>query len=286
MTDTVAERLRRGPGDWQNPEQALLNEAADAIERLEAERDAAVAKVDVAEAGYRAAVSKAQWQASTNAELNRHLATVERYRAALEELVEARWKGSGGNMKAKEEARLRKIAHAAWHLIDDNSDGDDGIEAVPKSDIWLAQLSLLLEFHPESPASSCAPVSAPTVSASQASPPPPSADDPTREDGELPPDATPAELWAEIYRLRADAKGPDGYATWKEAAIAERLRAGAASRKGDAIERLTAESERYRAALAELVEARWKGRGGNMKAKVERWEAAWDAASAALKGEG
>lgn len=34
----------------------------------------------------------------------------------------------------------------------------------------------------------------------------------------------PAALWAEIHRLRAQLKGPDGYATWKHAAVAERVR--------------------------------------------------------------
>jgi hypothetical protein len=34
----------------------------------------------------------------------------------------------------------------------------------------------------------------------------------------------PAHLWAEIHRLRAALQGPDGYTTWKDAAIAERLR--------------------------------------------------------------
>lgn len=32
----------------------------------------------------------------------------------------------------------------------------------------------------------------------------------------------PARLWAEIHRLRADAQGPQGYRTWKEAATVER----------------------------------------------------------------
>lgn len=31
-----------------------------------------------------------------------------------------------------------------------------------------------------------------------------------------------AEHWAELYRLREEVKGPDGHATWKDAAIAER----------------------------------------------------------------
>lgn len=34
----------------------------------------------------------------------------------------------------------------------------------------------------------------------------------------------PARLWAEIHRLRAAAQGPQGYATWQEAATAERVR--------------------------------------------------------------
>lgn len=34
----------------------------------------------------------------------------------------------------------------------------------------------------------------------------------------------PAELWAEIHRLRSAVQGPDGYATWQEAATAERVR--------------------------------------------------------------
>jgi hypothetical protein len=34
----------------------------------------------------------------------------------------------------------------------------------------------------------------------------------------------PARLWAEIHRLRAAVQGPDGYATWQDAATAERVR--------------------------------------------------------------
>jgi hypothetical protein len=33
-----------------------------------------------------------------------------------------------------------------------------------------------------------------------------------------------ANLWAELYRLREDVKGPEGVATWKEAAISERMK--------------------------------------------------------------
>jgi hypothetical protein len=40
----------------------------------------------------------------------------------------------------------------------------------------------------------------------------------------------PARLWAEIHTLRAAAAGPPGYASWQEAATAERvLRVNAAS---------------------------------------------------------
>ena len=34
----------------------------------------------------------------------------------------------------------------------------------------------------------------------------------------------PIILWAEIHRLRAEAQGPDGHLTWKDAAFAERLK--------------------------------------------------------------
>lgn len=47
------------------------------------------------------------------------------------------------------------------------------------------------------------------------------------------PKGTPAgwvTLWAEIHRLRAAVQGPDGYATWQEAATAERVRRVAAEK--------------------------------------------------------
>jgi len=46
--------------------------------------------------------------------------------------------------------------------------------------------------------------------------------DPNEED--------PGVLWAEIHRLRAAVQGPDGYATWQEAATAERVRRVAAEK--------------------------------------------------------
>jgi len=37
-------------------------------------------------------------------------------------------------------------------------------------------------------------------------------------------ESDPIVLWSEIHRLRSEAKGPDGFATWKDAAVAERVR--------------------------------------------------------------
>lgn len=37
-------------------------------------------------------------------------------------------------------------------------------------------------------------------------------------------DWTDVDLWAEIHRLRAAVKGSDGYASWQQAATAERVR--------------------------------------------------------------
>lgn len=34
----------------------------------------------------------------------------------------------------------------------------------------------------------------------------------------------PGEIYAELYRLREEIKGPDGFATWKDAAIAEKVK--------------------------------------------------------------
>ena len=39
-----------------------------------------------------------------------------------------------------------------------------------------------------------------------------------------------ARLWAEIHLLRAALQGPDGFATWQDAATAERVRRVAAER--------------------------------------------------------
>jgi hypothetical protein len=40
-----------------------------------------------------------------------------------------------------------------------------------------------------------------------------------------------AEAWTELHRLREAVKGPDGYATWQEAATAERARRVAAEQR-------------------------------------------------------
>lgn len=39
-----------------------------------------------------------------------------------------------------------------------------------------------------------------------------------------PNEENPVRLWAEIHKLRAEIQGPQGYRTWKDAAIAERHR--------------------------------------------------------------
>jgi hypothetical protein len=46
-----------------------------------------------------------------------------------------------------------------------------------------------------------------------------------------PNESNPAVLWAEIARLQAAVAGPDGYASWQEAATAERVRRVAAERR-------------------------------------------------------
>jgi hypothetical protein len=65
----------------------------------------------------------------------------------------------------------------------------------------------------------------------------------------------PIRLWAEIHRLRAEMQGPDGFPTWKEAAIAERaknvLRRGAVQA---AISMLRRDAEQGRAIRGELAD--------------------------------
>ncbi len=48
---------------------------------------------------------------------------------------------------------------------------------------------------------------------------------------ELNPDTPPELLWKEIYRLRAAVQGPEGFATWQDAATSERVRANRAERE-------------------------------------------------------
>lgn len=43
----------------------------------------------------------------------------------------------------------------------------------------------------------------------------------------------PGVLWAEIHSLRDELRGPPGYASWKDAAIAERCRRVAAEKQVD-----------------------------------------------------
>lgn len=73
---------------------------------------------------------------------------------------------------------------------------------------------------------------------------------------ELQPDEDDAvALWAEIHRLRAAVQGPDGYATWQEAATAERVR------------RVRAEK-----ALAKFdAQAAEQAGGGEVVAEVQDW---------------
>lgn len=54
-------------------------------------------------------------------------------------------------------------------------------------------------------------------------------------------------LWAEIHRLRCAAQGPDGFATWQDAATSERIRRVQADAE---LARLRAECERLRAEAA------------------------------------
>lgn len=50
-----------------------------------------------------------------------------------------------------------------------------------------------------------------------------------------PNEGDPSMLWAEIIRLREALKGPDGYATWQEAATAERVRRVKAEQAAQAV---------------------------------------------------
>lgn len=74
--------------------------------------------------------------------------------------------------------------------------------------------------------------------------------------GHLHPDESdPVRLWAEIHRLRAALQGPDGHATWQDAAIAERVRRVQAEK--DAAEQVAAERERCIAAVEAVPTHRW-----------------------------
>lgn len=41
----------------------------------------------------------------------------------------------------------------------------------------------------------------------------------------------PVRLWAEIWKLRSEARGPDDYETWRDAAVAEKMQRIATERK-------------------------------------------------------
>jgi len=50
----------------------------------------------------------------------------------------------------QELVRLLKIEHAIYEFLDDNSDGEEGLVAVPKGDVWLTKLDELVpKEHPE-----------------------------------------------------------------------------------------------------------------------------------------
>ena len=69
----------------------------------------------------------------------------------------------------------------------------------------------------------------------------------------------PARLWAEIHRLRAAVQGPQGYASWQEAATHERERRVTAERRAqERLEPMRAElhaaNERYMALLKMIAD--------------------------------
>jgi len=65
-----------------------------------------------------------------------------------------------------------------------------------------------------------------------------------------------AELWAELYTLRAAVKGPDGYTSWQDAAVDERMKRHAAERtlasKEAELAAREAEIARFQETLADL----------------------------------
>lgn len=56
-------------------------------------------------------------------------------------------------------------------------------------------------------------------------------DIPTERETLDPNEDNPYVLWREIHRLRAALRGPDGFATWKDAAVSERVRRVKAERE-------------------------------------------------------
>jgi len=57
--------------------------------------------------------------------------------------------------------------------------------------------------------------------------------------------AKPEELIAEIFRLREALKGPEGFATWREAAVAEKLSRVAAERMLTSVEKQLRDLQDY-----------------------------------------
>jgi Lar family restriction alleviation protein len=83
--------------------------------------------------------------------------------------------------------------------------------------------------------------------------------------------STAAELWAEIYRLRAAVQGPDGFATWQDAAVSERVRAQSLQSR---LESLTAELEEARLIAREQNDAHVTAnmRAAEAESRLERAE--------------
>jgi hypothetical protein len=83
-------------------------------------------------------------------------------------------------------------------------------------------------------------------------------------------DATAVQLWAEIHRLRAAVKGPDGFETWQDAAVSERVR------------RVKAEKALAAAALHQPTGTQAAGRDETYLFSVAALEAAAKAAAEAF----
>lgn len=88
-----------------------------------------------------------------------------------------------------------------------------------------------------------------------------------------------AETWAELHRLREEIKGPPGYATWKDAAVAERLaRVRAEGAASPAVAKDVAPSDAQTAPAAKPAGPA----GSDALEPFRKLLAAWDGQGAAL----